>query len=66
LRLEDVGDGEGEKVVHHKDMWSRRDYDHEGFGAVVKKLNGYGTSLLFVLGLIEGVIEMGMGKRACC
>ncbi|CEN60642.1 hypothetical protein ASPCAL03078 [Aspergillus calidoustus] len=40
LRLEDVGDGEGEKVVYHKDMWSRRDYDHEGFGAVVKKLNG--------------------------
>ncbi|KAJ0418283.1 hypothetical protein BJY00DRAFT_315172 [Aspergillus carlsbadensis] len=39
LRLEEQ-DGEGEKVVYHKDMWSQRDYDHEGFGAMVKKLNG--------------------------
>ncbi|KAL3450424.1 hypothetical protein BJX65DRAFT_305261 [Aspergillus insuetus] len=41
LRLEKQnGEGGEEKVVYHKDMWSKRDYDHEGFGAVVKKLNG--------------------------
>ncbi|KAL2845901.1 hypothetical protein BJY01DRAFT_263468 [Aspergillus pseudoustus] len=36
---EDEGKGE-EKVVYHKDMWSGKDYDHDGFGALVKKLNG--------------------------
>ncbi|KAL3458899.1 hypothetical protein BJX64DRAFT_291680 [Aspergillus heterothallicus] len=44
LRLEKEGgggdDGEEEKVVYHKDMWSGRDYDHDGFGAAVKRLNG--------------------------
>ncbi|PWY77327.1 hypothetical protein BO94DRAFT_604649, partial [Aspergillus sclerotioniger CBS 115572] len=42
LRLEDVGEGDGggEKVVYHKDMWSEKDYDHEGFGAWMKKVNG--------------------------
>ncbi|KIA75898.1 hypothetical protein HK57_00303 [Aspergillus ustus] len=39
LETEEMGGGE-EKVVYHKDMWSGRDYDHEGFGALVKKLNG--------------------------
>ncbi|OJK04256.1 hypothetical protein ASPACDRAFT_112707 [Aspergillus aculeatus ATCC 16872] len=38
LRLEAVGGQE--KVVYHKDMWNEKDYDHEGFGAWVKKLNG--------------------------
>ncbi|KAI9151426.1 hypothetical protein HJFPF1_08628 [Paramyrothecium foliicola] len=29
-----------EKVVYHKDMWNEKDYSHEGFGALFKKLNG--------------------------
>ncbi|PYH84400.1 hypothetical protein BO82DRAFT_430107 [Aspergillus uvarum CBS 121591] len=40
LRLEPSGDAGAEKVVYHKDMWNEKDYDHEGFGAWVKKLNG--------------------------
>ncbi|RAK71048.1 uncharacterized protein BO72DRAFT_442844 [Aspergillus fijiensis CBS 313.89] len=42
LRLEPSagGGGGGEKVVYHKDMWNEKDYDHAGFGAWVKKLNG--------------------------
>ncbi|KAL3477994.1 hypothetical protein BJX99DRAFT_256963 [Aspergillus californicus] len=40
LRLEGGGNGDGEKVVYHKDMWNGKDYDHEGLGAKIKKLNG--------------------------
>ncbi|OOF93898.1 hypothetical protein ASPCADRAFT_52750 [Aspergillus carbonarius ITEM 5010] len=39
LRLDGEG-GDGEKVVYHKDMWNEKDYDHEGFGAWLKKVNG--------------------------
>lgn len=39
LRLQDGEDGE--RVVYHKDMWSEKDYDHQGFGALMKKVNGY-------------------------
>mgnify|MGYP007046766699 CR=1 FL=1 len=43
LRLQGGGGGDGdeERVVYHKDMWSERDYDHQGFGALMKKVNGY-------------------------
>ncbi|GLA29646.1 hypothetical protein M752DRAFT_303934 [Aspergillus phoenicis ATCC 13157] len=42
LRLQGGGGGDGdeERVVYHKDMWSERDYDHQGFGALMKKVNG--------------------------
>ena len=32
-------DEEG-KVKYHKDMWNHKDYSHEGFGKVMKTLNG--------------------------
>ena len=35
LRLDEAG-----KVRYHKDMWNERDYSHEGFGKLMKKLNG--------------------------
>lgn len=35
LGLDDDG-----KVRYHKDMWNSKDYDHEGFGKLVKKMNG--------------------------
>ncbi|RAK87298.1 hypothetical protein BO79DRAFT_269059 [Aspergillus costaricaensis CBS 115574] len=38
LRLQ--GGEDGERVVYHKDMWSEKDYDHQGFGALMKKVNG--------------------------
>ncbi|RAL17459.1 uncharacterized protein BO97DRAFT_402042 [Aspergillus homomorphus CBS 101889] len=38
LRLEHQN--AGEKVVYHKDMWDEEDYDHGGFGAWIKKVNG--------------------------
>merc|ERR1711981_80651 len=28
------------KVRYHKDMWNENDYSHEGFGKVMKELNG--------------------------
>ena len=28
------------KVRYHKDMWNEKDYSHEGFGKVMKELNG--------------------------
>ena len=32
---------EGTMVVkYHKDMWNEKDYNHKGFGMLVKKLNG--------------------------
>ncbi|PYI09201.1 hypothetical protein BO78DRAFT_308985 [Aspergillus sclerotiicarbonarius CBS 121057] len=38
LRLE--GADPDEKVVYHKDMWNEKDYDHDGLGALIKKVNG--------------------------
>ena len=35
LSLDDQG-----KVKYHKDQWNEKDYSHEGFGKLVKKLNG--------------------------
>jgi len=35
LSLDDRG-----KVRYHKDMWNEKDYSHEGFGKLMKKLNG--------------------------
>lgn len=32
-------DGEG-KVRYHKDQWNEKDYSHEGWGKVMKTLNG--------------------------
>ena len=32
-------DTEGQ-VKYHKEMWNQKDYSHEGFGKLVKKLNG--------------------------
>lgn len=36
------GDGEGpsERVKYHKDQWNEKDYDHGGFGKVMKTVNG--------------------------
>ena len=31
---------ENGKVKYHKDMWNEKDYSHEGFGKLIKKLNG--------------------------
>lgn len=31
---------EESKVRYHKDMWNEKDYDHEGLGKILKKLNG--------------------------
>jgi len=31
---------ENGKVKYHKDMWNEKDYSHEGFGKILKKLNG--------------------------
>lgn len=28
------------KVRYHKDMWNEKDYDHQGLGKMLKKLNG--------------------------
>ncbi|KAL4957500.1 hypothetical protein BDW69DRAFT_156190 [Aspergillus filifer] len=38
LKLE--GAEPNEKVVYHKDMWNGKDYDHEGLGALIKKVHG--------------------------
>jgi hypothetical protein len=38
LGIEDVGGVE--KVAYHKDMWNAKDYSHQGFGMLCKKLNG--------------------------
>lgn len=35
LSLDDQG-----KVKYHKDQWNDKDYSHDGFGKLVKKLNG--------------------------
>ncbi|KAI9834525.1 MAG: hypothetical protein M1819_002901 [Sarea resinae] len=35
LTLDDEG-----KVKYHKDMWNEKDYDHQGLGFTLKKLNG--------------------------
>ena len=35
LTLDDQG-----KVTYHKDMWSDKDYSHEGLGKIMKTLNG--------------------------
>ena len=35
LGLDDAG-----KVKYHKDMWNEKDYSHEGFGRLIKKMNG--------------------------
>lgn len=35
LSLDDQG-----KVRYHKDMWNEKDYDHQGLGKILKKLNG--------------------------
>ena len=40
LALAKEGEGEGEQVVYHKDMWNEKDYSHEGLGMAFKKLNG--------------------------
>lgn len=40
VSLELEGTEPHEKVVYHKDMWSEKDYSHDGLGATIKKLNG--------------------------
>lgn len=35
LTLDEAG-----KVRYHKDMWNEKDYSHEGWGKVLKTLNG--------------------------
>ena len=36
-----LAEEEGRTVVkYHKDMWNEKDYSHQGFGMLVKKLNG--------------------------
>ncbi|KAI1613017.1 hypothetical protein EDD37DRAFT_648537 [Exophiala viscosa] len=38
--LVSLGLDEEGKVRYHKDMWNEKDYSHEGFGKLIKKLNG--------------------------
>ena len=35
-----LGLDEHGKVKYHKDMWNEKDYSHEGFGKLIKKMNG--------------------------
>ena len=35
-----LGLDEQGKVRYHKDMWNEKDYSHEGFGKLIKKING--------------------------
>lgn len=38
--MEEDGDGPSERVKYHKDQWNEKDYDHGGFGKVMKTVNG--------------------------
>ena len=39
------GEGPSERVKYHKDQWNEHDYSHDGFGKVMKTLNGDYTTI---------------------
>ncbi|EME39848.1 hypothetical protein DOTSEDRAFT_82630 [Dothistroma septosporum NZE10] len=38
--VEEDGEGPSERVKYHKDQWNEKEYEHDGFGKVMKTVNG--------------------------
>lgn len=64
LRLQ--GGEDGERVVYHKDMWSEKDYDHQGFGALMKKVNGYVLRIVSFAGALGVGVERNWANALAC
>lgn len=64
LRLQ--GGEDGERVVYHKDMWSEKDYDHQGFGALMKKVNGYVLRIVSFAGALGVGVERNWANGLAC
>ncbi|KAK4611785.1 hypothetical protein CLAFUW4_13466 [Fulvia fulva] len=37
---EEDGEGPAERIKYHKDQWNEKDYEHDGYGKIMKTVNG--------------------------